>query len=528
MVAWEVRARLTLYRWLAHAHCTIMAEGPPNEQFQHSVYPGVAGRLRSMRSGSGVQAFRGWRVDEGESASSKARELREQAAVAMAESGRLAQEAAAWEAGAEGERRVAEALSGLADGPNVLVLHDRLLRPGRSQANLDHIVVSPGGAHLIDAKNWAGNVTVYQGSLWRHKADGQGGRSSECMNAQVDQVRRMAEAMETISSCVVDPVLCIAGHNAHAFGTDQLIRGVHVVAVDRIAHWLASRERTLPDADVHVLAHKLEGLFPQATGFWSSPTTAPDAGKRNQSNRGSRSTPNWTNRGAPPRTAHSSRRRQTEKPRVAKGCLGLLAMMAMLLFGGPLLIKAAPLLAAAVTQLATNSPVSPSNALAQPGQPSKLPTGGPGSTSEPPCRVLTESAVGKAIGVRVYPVATSLPDTCQWGLRLDDPSTVVASASTGWLPSQNILANKAKRAIYKDGIGQLDVTINVPQFAAVPGSKVPATRITQPIQISLVPSRIDKTGRKFSNDQARNLITKWAQQVATVMPQGPGADSIHF
>ena len=105
---------------------------------------------------------------------------------------------------------------------------------------------------------------------------------------------------------------------------------------------------------------------------------------------------------------------------------------------------------------------------------------------------------------------------------------MVASASTGWLPSQNILANKAKRAIYKDGIGQLDVTINVPQFAVVPGSKVPATRITQSIQISLVPSRIDKTGRKFSNDQARNLITKWAQQVATVMPQGPGADSIHF
>ena len=81
-----------------------MAEGAPNEQFQHSVYRAVTGRLRSMRSASDVQALRGWRVDEGESASSKARELREQAAVAMAESGRLAQEAAAWEAGAEGER----------------------------------------------------------------------------------------------------------------------------------------------------------------------------------------------------------------------------------------------------------------------------------------------------------------------------------------------------------------------------------------------------------------------------------------
>jgi hypothetical protein len=52
----------------------------------------------------------------------------------LAESGRLAREAGAWEAGAEGERRVAEALSGLADGASIYVFHDRLLRPCRSQA----------------------------------------------------------------------------------------------------------------------------------------------------------------------------------------------------------------------------------------------------------------------------------------------------------------------------------------------------------------------------------------------------------
>jgi hypothetical protein len=207
--------------------------------------------------------------------------------------------------------------------------------------------------------------------------------------------------------------------------------------------------------------------------------------------------------------------------------LGLLAMMAMVLFGGPLLTKAVPLIVAAVTRLATSPSASPT-ALTRPGQPATAATGSAGSSSEPPCRVLTESAISKALGVRVYPVATSLPDTCQWGLRLDDQSTVVASASTGWLPSQNTLANKAKRAIYKDGIGSLDVTISVPQFAAVPGSRVPAARITQPIQVSLVPNRLGKSGRKLSDDQARNLVTRWAQQVATVMPQGPGADSIHF
>jgi hypothetical protein len=466
-------------------------------------------------------------VNEGESASSQAHSLREQAAAAQAEAARLTDEAAAWEAGAEGERRVAEALSVLTAVPNVIVMHDRLLRPGRSQANLDHIVVSPAGANLIDAKNWAGNVTVYQGSLWRHKPDGHGGRSSECMNAQVDQVRQMAEAMETLSSCVVDPVLCLTGRNAHAFGPDQLIRGVHIVPVDQIAHWLARRERTQPDAAVHVLSQKLESLFPQATGPWGTVTPAPNTGKRIKSYTVSRSSPSWSNTGAPRRRTPSSRRRQTEKPQVAKGCLGLLAMMAMFLFGGPLLIKAVPVLAAAVTHVATKPPVSPNNAL-QPGQPTTAPTGSPGSASEPPCRVLTESAISKALGVRVYPVATSLPDTCQWGLRLDDQSTVVASASTGWLPSQNTLANKANRAIYQDGYGSSEVSIIVPQHSPVPGSKVPAAQITQPMQISLVTERLRESGRKFSNDQARNLVTRWAQQVATAMPTGPGADTIHF
>jgi Nuclease-related domain len=499
---------------------------PLIDQFRNFVYLLVARRLRSRRNGSGC-ALRGCGVNEGESASSQAHSLREQAAAAQAEAARLTDEAAAWEAGAEGERRVAEALSVLTPASNVIALHDRLLRPGRSQANLDHIVVSPGGAYLIDAKNWAGNVTVYQGSLWRHKPDGQGGRSSECMNSQVDQVRRMAETMETLSSCVIDPVLCLTGRNAHAFGQDQLIRGVHVVAVDQIAHWLASEQRTQPDEAIPALAQKLGGLFPQGTGPWSSLTPAPHTGKQIKSSRASRSTPSWTRGGASPRRTPSSRRRKTEKPQVAKGCLGLLAMMAMVLFGGPLLIKAAPLIAATVTHLATSPSASPT-ALTRPGQPTTAQAGGPGSASEPPCHVLTESTISKALGVRVYPVATSLTDTCQWGLRLDDQSTVVASATTGWLPSLNALANQAKRAIYKDGMGSPDVSISVPQFAAVPGSKVPAARITQPMQISLGTYRLGQGGRKFSNDQARNLVTLWARQVATAMPQGPGADSIRF
>jgi hypothetical protein len=124
-------------------------------------------------------------------------------------------------------------------------------------------------------------------------------------------------------------------------------------------------------------------------------------------------------------------------------------------------------------------------------------------------------------------VATALADTCQWGLRLDDQSTVVATATSGWFAANNTTANKAKRAIYQDGLGSVDVSIIVPQLAAVPGSKVPKARITQPMQISLMTNRLGERGRKFSDNQARSIVTKWAQQVATAMPQGPGADTIH-
>lgn len=50
-------------------------------------------------------------MNEGESAAIKAKGLRQQAAAARGEASRLTHEAAAWEAGAKGERQVAKALS---------------------------------------------------------------------------------------------------------------------------------------------------------------------------------------------------------------------------------------------------------------------------------------------------------------------------------------------------------------------------------------------------------------------------------
>ena len=102
--------------------------------------------------------FRGLVMGEaGGSAERRAEELR----------ARGLKSAGAWAAGAVGERRVAEALADLP--PEWLVLHDRLLFPGRSESNLDHVLVGPAGVVLIDAKNWSGNLSEWEGGLFKHQ-----------------------------------------------------------------------------------------------------------------------------------------------------------------------------------------------------------------------------------------------------------------------------------------------------------------------------------------------------------------------
>lgn len=97
--------------------------------------------------------------------------------------------AGAWAAGAEGERRVAAALSALPEAWTVL--HDRLLSPGLSAVNLDHVVVGPGGAFFIDAKNWKGSITAWEGNLYQHTGS-RDARQSVSKHQDVGKVHGMA------------------------------------------------------------------------------------------------------------------------------------------------------------------------------------------------------------------------------------------------------------------------------------------------------------------------------------------------
>jgi hypothetical protein len=70
----------------------------------------------------------------------------------------------AWRRGAAGERRTARLLSPL-ERRGWAVLHD--LAVPRSRANLDHLVIGPGGVFVIDSKQYRGRLQLDAvGKLW--------------------------------------------------------------------------------------------------------------------------------------------------------------------------------------------------------------------------------------------------------------------------------------------------------------------------------------------------------------------------
>jgi hypothetical protein len=70
----------------------------------------------------------------------------------------------AWRQGAAGERRTARLLDSL-ERHGWAVLHD--LAIPRSRANLDHLVIGPGGVFVIDSKQYRGRLQLDPtGRLW--------------------------------------------------------------------------------------------------------------------------------------------------------------------------------------------------------------------------------------------------------------------------------------------------------------------------------------------------------------------------
>ncbi len=129
-----------------------------------------------------------------------------------------------WDAGAVGERIVADRLSQLIPHGWYL-LHD-VHWPGRPKANLDHVLVGPGGVVVVDAKNWTGEVRVSAGVLWQ-------GRYSRTQSVEgaLAQCAAVASILAPSHRRLVRPLICMAAQ-PELFGITN--SDVAVAGVDRV------------------------------------------------------------------------------------------------------------------------------------------------------------------------------------------------------------------------------------------------------------------------------------------------------
>jgi hypothetical protein len=244
-------------------------------------------------------------MNAGESARREAHRARERAE-------RLARRADMFDKGAEGETRTASARGAL--GPEWIVFHDHRW-PGRRLANIDHIVVGPGGIFVVDSKNWSGDVSVH-GRVLR-----QNGRSREkAVASAADASLAIAELVPTHAH-LVRAVLCFARDD----DMSGWVRDVMVCSTSNVARMLASRPRLLDEARVRELALSIDVEL-RATA------SAPPRSHTSTALRNRPATPR-SGRSATPRRTPTRKGRTSSPGRLLVPLIGGLALLASLQTG---------------------------------------------------------------------------------------------------------------------------------------------------------------------------------------------------
>ncbi|MEU1673568.1 UvrD-helicase domain-containing protein [Streptomyces roseifaciens] len=173
------------------------------------------------------------------------RELREQLRAAQ-------WEVRNWEAASEGERKVAAKLQVLTRRGWRLLLDRRW--PGTRSANVDMLLVGPGGVFVIDVKNWRHAPETADGHLTA------GGRTCDREVEKLLKVTRLAEnavSARNLSPVAVQPLMVFAGRSLNArLGTVRLLGERDVTPA-----LVAERLRLRP-SEVKAVADHLEKVFP--------------------------------------------------------------------------------------------------------------------------------------------------------------------------------------------------------------------------------------------------------------------------
>jgi len=160
-------------------------------------------------------------------------------------------DAVAWRQGAAGERRTARLLAPL-ERHGWAILHD-LAVPG-SRANLDHLVIGPGGVFVLDSKQYRGRLRLDAvGKLWhgRHPL-------APTLGAVSWEADQAAQALPDPGVAVV-PIVAV--HGVQVPWGKVVVDGVPVVAARRLPSMLLGLPAVLGPKRVTVLADQTRLLF---------------------------------------------------------------------------------------------------------------------------------------------------------------------------------------------------------------------------------------------------------------------------
>jgi hypothetical protein len=142
-------------------------------------------------------------------------------------------------------------------------LHDRRI-PG-TRANIDHLVVTPWGVWVVDAKRYLNKRPTYEvyGGLFspRREELRVGGRKADQL---VDGVLRQVERVEAVldDTVPVTGLLCFVEAGWPLIGGSFTVRGVRVCWPARLAKTLLKTED--PALDVEAVSRRLAAKFPLA------------------------------------------------------------------------------------------------------------------------------------------------------------------------------------------------------------------------------------------------------------------------
>jgi Nuclease-related domain len=164
---------------------------------------------------------------------------------------RSSPDAVAWRHGSTGERRTAQLLEPL-ERQGWAVLHD--LAVPRSQANIDHLLIGPGGVFVIDSKQYRGRLQLDpSGRLWhgRHPL----APTLRAVSFEADQ----AAVVLPDPGMAVVPIVAV--HGAQVPWGKVVVAGVPVVAARRLPSMLRALPAVLGPERVAALADQARVRF---------------------------------------------------------------------------------------------------------------------------------------------------------------------------------------------------------------------------------------------------------------------------